>query len=256
MPKSASRRIAITACRSSRFFDETRTVSPCTCDCTPFGPSDLIRLTIARAFSSSMPWRIVTVRCDVPPPAGCGSPWSSAFRDTLRLMRRSLNTSRTAFTRSSVLALISTPFSPLHAMEAPVFLKSKRCPTSLAAWLMALSTSCRSTLLTTSNDESATCLPPLSCRAQTSRVARVVKGSGLKIRGLTLRWFEPNTRHEFRPSGCRDDGGRRHPERGQVSGAVRVDDDTTALRDPEHRDVTGAQRGADPRRLLPVEVRY
>ena len=37
-------------------------------------------------------------------------------------------------------------------MDASVFLKSNRCRTSLTAWFRALSTSCRSTLLTMSNE--------------------------------------------------------------------------------------------------------
>src|SRR5947209_13525325 len=117
---------------------------------------------MALAFSSSIPCRMVTVSLELPPAAGSGSPWSSAFSDTLRLIRRSLNTSSTALARSSLLALISTAFSPLQAIEAPVFLKSNRCPISLPAWFSALSTSWWSTLLTTSNDESATVSPPLS----------------------------------------------------------------------------------------------
>ena len=54
-------------------------------------------------------------------------------------------------TRSSELASSSIA-SPDHAMIASVFLKSNRWRTSLAAWFSALSTSCRSTLLTMSNE--------------------------------------------------------------------------------------------------------
>src|SRR6185437_9983052 len=60
-----------------------------------------------------------------------------------------------------------TPSSPDHAMLVLVPRKSKRWPTSLAAWLSALSTSWRSTLLTTSNDASAMIVSPSlleSCR--------------------------------------------------------------------------------------------
>ena len=57
-------------------------------------------------------------------------------------------------------------------MLASVFLKSNRCRTSLAAWFKALSTSCRSTLLTMSNELSPAtfatpflrCLPGPLCR--------------------------------------------------------------------------------------------
>ena len=47
------------------------------------------------------------------------------------------------------------PSSPFHAIVVSVPRKSKRVASSLAAWLSALSTSWRSTLLTMSNDESA-----------------------------------------------------------------------------------------------------
>src|SRR3954464_4535538 len=171
MPKSASRSIEITVCRSSRFFDDTRTVSPCTCACTPFGPSAFIRLTIALAFSSSMPCRTETSSRELPPAAGSGSLWSSAFSDTDRLTRRSLNTSRTARTRSSLLAPSSTASSPFQVIDAPVPLKSNRCPISFAVWLTALSTSWCSTLLTTSNVESATVWPPLSCATRAAPLA-------------------------------------------------------------------------------------
>jgi adenylylsulfate kinase-like enzyme len=51
-----------------------------------------------------------------------------------------------------------TTSSPDQASEVPVFLKSKRCASSFLAWLTALSTSWRSTLATTSNEESATAI--------------------------------------------------------------------------------------------------
>src|SRR5687767_12459712 len=73
----------------------------------------------------------------------------------LRLISFSLNTSRAAATRSSVSACRETPSSPAQAIVALVPRKSKRCDSSLPAWLRALSTSWRSTLLTTSKDASA-----------------------------------------------------------------------------------------------------
>ena len=48
--------------------------------------------------------------------------------------------------------------SPVHSIAAPAFLKSKRWESSLAVWFSALSTSWRSTLLTMSNEESATAI--------------------------------------------------------------------------------------------------
>ncbi len=88
-----------------------------------------------------------------------GSPASSDLRLTPRRTSLDWKTSRTAFTRSSEFASISMA-SPDHWIEASVFLKSKRCRTSLAAWFKALSTSCRSTLLTMSNELSAATVPP------------------------------------------------------------------------------------------------
>ncbi len=81
-----------------------------------------------------------------------------------RLTSFSLNTSSAALARSSVSALIVMPSSPLHSIEALVPWKSKRWASSLAAWLSALSASCRSILLTTSNDGSA--MACSSCRAE------------------------------------------------------------------------------------------
>src|SRR4051795_2222670 len=78
-----------------------------------------------------------------------------------RLTSFSLNTSRAAATRSSVSACRVTPLSPAQAMLALVPRKSKRWASSLPAWLSALSTSWRSTLLTTSKDESAIAVPPV-----------------------------------------------------------------------------------------------
>src|SRR5271156_1642361 len=67
----------------------------------------------------------------------------------------SLKTSTAALTRSSVELVSSIASSPFHAILVSVPRKSNRVESSLAAWLRALSTSCRSSLLTTSNDESA-----------------------------------------------------------------------------------------------------
>src|ERR1700679_4080420 len=67
----------------------------------------------------------------------------------------SLKTSTAALTRSSVELVNSIASSPFQAILVSVPRKSNRVESSLAAWLRALSTSCRSSLLTTSNDESA-----------------------------------------------------------------------------------------------------
>jgi hypothetical protein len=83
-----------------------------------------------------------------------------------RLTSFSLNTSSTASARSSAFALISIAFSPCHAIEAPVFLKSKRWVSSRAAWFSALSASWWSILLTMSNDESLAMAAPASLRGR------------------------------------------------------------------------------------------
>jgi len=84
-----------------------------------------------------------------------GSPASRIFNDWLRLISLSLNTSSTADARSSAFAEISTPWVPARLIVAPVPLKSNRWLISRCAWLIALSISCWSSLLTMSNDESA-----------------------------------------------------------------------------------------------------
>src|SRR6266545_1143218 len=155
MPKSDSLSRAITDCRSSFFLADTRNCSPWICACTPFGASSRIFLAMAFALSLAIPSRIVPASRYVFPDS-CGSPASSAFSEMPRLISFSLKTSSAASTRSSVSAWIVTPYSPDQEIDALVPRKSNRCDSSLAAWFSALSTSCRSTLLTTSNDESAT----------------------------------------------------------------------------------------------------
>src|SRR5262249_18912936 len=88
-------------------------------------------------------------------PEGFGSPGSIALSDTPRRTSLSLKTSRTALARSSLLARISTA-SPDQEIAAPTPRKSNLVLISLAAWFRALSTSCLSTLLTMSKNDSAT----------------------------------------------------------------------------------------------------
>src|SRR5271156_6319388 len=87
-------------------------------------------------------------------PESLGSAGSKVLSDTPRLTSLSLNTSRTAMARSSLLARMSTACSPDQAMDAPTPRKSNRVPISLAAWLSALSTSWRSSLETMSKEDS------------------------------------------------------------------------------------------------------
>src|SRR5271166_1646136 len=87
-------------------------------------------------------------------PESLGSSGSRVLSDTPRLTSLSLNTSRTALARSSLLARMSTACSPDQAMDAPTPRKSNRVPISLAAWLSALSTSWRSSLDTMSKEDS------------------------------------------------------------------------------------------------------
>src|SRR5690349_11554394 len=89
-------------------------------------------------------------------PDTAGSPTSNAFIEMLRLTSFSWKTSIAALQRSSVSEVKVIASSPAQATVVLVPRKSKRLLSSLAAWLSALSTSCRSTLLTTSNDGSAT----------------------------------------------------------------------------------------------------
>src|ERR1700759_5652659 len=87
-------------------------------------------------------------------PDTLGSAGSRCLSETPRLTSFSLNTSRTALARSSLLARISTPCSPDQAMDAPTPRKSNRVLISLAAWLSALSASWRSILDTMSKLDS------------------------------------------------------------------------------------------------------
>ena len=144
----------MTDCRSSFFLDETRSSSPWTCALMPFGPSSRMIFAIFFASSCVMPsFSAMDSRYSLPD--SFGSLASSTLSETPRLTSLSLNTSRTALARSSLLARISTPWSPDQAIDAPTLRKSNRVLISLPAWFSALSTSCRSSLDTMSNEESA-----------------------------------------------------------------------------------------------------
>src|SRR3954454_18383821 len=148
----------MTAWRSSRLLAETRSSSPVIWALMFFGPCSRMIFEIFFAFSWSRPsFRPASIRYSLPD--RCGSPASTALSETPRLMSLVWKTSRTALTRSSLFARM-TIVSPLHAIDASTFLKSYRCEISLAAWLSALSTSCRSTLLTTSKDDSLATVHP------------------------------------------------------------------------------------------------
>ena len=145
----------MTSCRSSRFLELTRISSPWIWALTPLGPSSRMSLVTFLAFSLLMPClRVPLIRYVLP--LGCGSPASNAFIEISRRISFSLNTSTAALARSSVEETISMVSSPFHSMVVSVPRKSNRVLSSLAAWFSALSTSWRSTLLTMSNDESAT----------------------------------------------------------------------------------------------------
>src|ERR1700730_6741832 len=119
----------------------------------PFGPSSLMIFEIFLALSWVMPsLRATLIRYSLPD--SLGSSGSKVLSDTPRLTSLSLNTSRTAMARSSLLARMSTACSPDQAMDAPTPRKSNRVPISLAAWLSALSASWRSSLDTMSKEES------------------------------------------------------------------------------------------------------
>src|SRR5699024_6251547 len=124
-------------------------------------------------------------------PEGCGSfsPVSIAFSETPRRISLLWNTSKIASTRSGALATITTASWPLQEIEAPTPRKSYRWDTSLAVWLSALSTSCRSTLLTTSNEESlATEISFTSSHRRTWAMSRTDAELGIDQSGpLTTR---------------------------------------------------------------------
>ena len=107
-------------------------------------------------------------------PEACGSPASKAFIEMSRRISFSLKTSTAALTRSSVDEVSSIASSPFQAIVVSVPRKSKRVDSSLAAWLSALSTSWRSTLLTMSNDESAMRSVPSSGDSRLCSVYRFV----------------------------------------------------------------------------------
>src|SRR4051794_18587123 len=195
----------MTACRSSRFLPVTRSWSPWIWAWTPFGPSSRIFLLIALAFSDSIPWMILqSIRYVLP---DClGSPASSDFSEICRLTSFSLNTSRAARARSSVSAWSVTPSSPDHLISAPVPRKSNRVPSSFSAWLSALSTSCRSTLLTTSNEGAEAIAAPESrswCGGLGPSLpdAPVTGGAGVPV----------NRCHAGPVPVCEDPGGCRYP---------------------------------------------
>src|SRR5258708_23546834 len=87
-------------------------------------------------------------------PEALGWPGSRTLSDTERLTSLSLNTSSTALARSSLFALISMPWLPDQAIDAPTPRKSKRVPISFAAWFRALSTSWWLILDTMSKEDS------------------------------------------------------------------------------------------------------
>src|SRR5271169_6487983 len=118
----------------------------------------------------------------------------------------SLKTSTAALTRSSVELVSSIASSPFQAILVSVPRKSNRVDSSFAAWFRALSTSWRSILLTTSNDESAigsvpflsklaVCAPGTSSLYScypyhTGRLPERPMGADCKSVGLRLPRFE------------------------------------------------------------------
>ena len=90
------------------------------------GPIPATRKLLARigqASSWAMPSLMVAASRNSLPDA-FGSPASSDFNEIPRLMSFSWKTSSTAFARSSLFALMSTPVSPDQASDAPTSLKS------------------------------------------------------------------------------------------------------------------------------------
>ena len=158
-------------------------------------------LEIFLAFSEEMP-SLSAIEILLSRPDWRGSDASRIFRLWFRLTSLPLNTSRTAFARSSAEAEISMACSPCHWIVAPVPLKSKRVAISRAVCPRALSTSWWSILLTMSNDASAMwgsfrarcgrfrlsvaallffrpAHGPTNTRSRARQVARAANGSGL-----------------------------------------------------------------------------
>src|SRR5690606_11846361 len=107
----------------------------------------------------------------------------------LRLTSFSLKTSSAARTRSSVSACRLTAFSPAQEIVAPVPRKSNRVEISFSACRRALSTSCRSTLLTMSNDGfAATCFLLIYSGLGWSLVSRALYGC-TRAAGVTCRRY-------------------------------------------------------------------
>src|SRR5208282_2660529 len=101
----------------------------------------------------------------------------------------SLKTSRTALARSSLLARMSTACSPDQAMDAPTPRKSNRVPISLAAWLISLSTSWRSSLDTISKEDSWDATAPrLDAAGQAVTPNAPRRGSGTLKYGRRTVW--------------------------------------------------------------------
>src|SRR6266498_5611001 len=190
----------MTSCRWSFFLPDTRSWSPWIWACTPLGASSRIFLAIFLAFSEEIPCTIEPVTLYTLPDTA-GSPTSNALSEICRLTSLSLKTSMAALHRSSVSASIVMASSPDHFTEAPVPRKSNRVDSSLLAWLSALSTSCRSTLLTTSKDGSAT---SLTSRAELPSTERAYRCGGYRLSAPRTRWvrFRPVRLERTLPAGC------------------------------------------------------
>src|SRR3989338_1169077 len=168
-PKSRRRRAAITACRSSIFMPWTRTWSDWM-DAWTFNFISLTAFAISLAWSVVRPWRIVMTCFTLPPTMPVSTaPYSSDFSETARLAARIWSMSMSVFRRNSfsvLIMIVLADFSRSTELMEP--LKSKRWATSFFTCWTALSTSCRSTWLTISNEWS---LDPMEPPALSGRVA-------------------------------------------------------------------------------------
>ena len=138
----------MTACRSSRFFPETRTWSPWVWDETPFRPRSLMNLLIRLALSVEMPalmaicWR----RCPGRLLDLLGVERLQRHLTADELLLEDLVQRR----RRSSVEDVSTTSLSLSSTAESVSLKSNRVPPRRLAWSTALRTSCMSTSETTS----------------------------------------------------------------------------------------------------------
>ena len=146
--------MAMTACRSSFFFELTRSSSPWIWALTPLGPSSRMILAIFLAFSWVMPSFSVTQSLYSLPDSWRLGRVQDLQRDTALDQLALEDVEDRLRPAPREFASISMRLAGPGDRGAGPF-EVERCEISLAAWLRALSTSCRSTFETMSKLDSA-----------------------------------------------------------------------------------------------------